>query len=379
MLKYTLLLLTSVSLLIACNNKKNENKEMKYDSYLLVGTYTSGESKGINIYQFNSETGNTNHIGETELFNPSYLAISNDNNYVYAISEGDSASSKITAYAFDKEKGELKFINEQKSGNGPCFVTVNKNNTQLVTADYGGGSISYSQLIASTGGVAPATIQKFEGNGVHPTRQTKPHLHNVIYSPDERFLFANDLGTDRIYRFEVTDNQEGNFLKQTEPAFFEVKAGSGPRHTVFHPNGKYAYLITEISGDVIAFDYNTEDGLLTEIQTIKADTLNAEGSGDIQITPNGKFLYASNRLKGDGLAIFSIDEQTGLLTKIGYQTTGIHPRNFMITPNGKLLLVANRDTNNIEVFNIEETGLLTNLNKDIQLSMPVCIKYIPIK
>ena len=144
----------------------------------------------------------------------------------------------------------------------------------------------------------------------------------------------------------------------------------------FAPNGSYAYLINELSGTVIAFEYN--DGELKEIQTIAADTVGAKGSGDIHISPDGKFLYASNRLKADGLAIFSIHPENGMLTKVGYQLTGIHPRNVIITPNGKYLLVACRDSNVIQIYERDtDTGLLTDIRKDIKVDKPVCIKFVP--
>ena len=171
------------------------------------------------------------------------------------------------------------------------------------------------------------------------------------------------------------ENKEA-YLKEGSPAAFKVKAGSGPRHLTFAPNGSYAYLINELSGTVIAFEYN--DGELKEIQTIAADTVGAKGSGDIHISPDGKFLYASNRLKADGLAIFSIHPENGMLTKVGYQLTGIHPRNFIITPNGKYLLVACRDSNVIQVYERNtDTGLLTDIHKDIKMDKPVCIKFVP--
>ena len=155
-----------------------------------------------------------------------------------------------------------------------------------------------------------------------------------------------------------------------------MKAGSGPRHLTFAPNGNYAYLINELSGTVIAFEY--KDGNLKEIQTIAADTVGAKGSGDIHISPDGKFLYASNRLKADGIAIFRIDSENGKLTKTGYQLTGVHPRNFIITPNGKYLLVACRDSNAIQVYERDaDTGLLTDIQKDIKVDKPVYIKFVP--
>ena len=154
-----------------------------------------------------------------------------------------------------------------------------------------------------------------------------------------------------------------------------MKAGSGPRHLTFSPNGHYAYLINELSGTVIAFEY--KDGDLKEMQTIAADTVNAQGSADIHISPDGKFLYASNRLKADGIAIFNIHPDNGMLSKAGYQLTGIHPRNFIITPNGKYLLVACRDSNVIQVYERDaDTGLLTDVQQDIKVDKPVCIRFV---
>ena len=205
-------------------------------------------------------------------------------------------------------------------------------------------------------------------------------MHCVRITPDGKYLFADDLGTDQIHKFIINpaanaENKEA-FLKEGSPAAFKVKAGSGPRHLTFSPNGNYAYLINELSGTVIAFEY--KDGDLKEIQTIVADTVCAKGSGDIHISPDGKFLYASNRLKADGLAIFSIHPENGMLTKVGYQLTGIHPRNFIITPNGKYLLVACRDSNVIQVYERDtDTGLLTDIRKDIKVDKPVCIKFVP--
>lgn len=365
--------------LLSCGKKIGDNQEVKsqetFDAYLLVGTYTQKDSKGINVYKFNSETGTSIHISEAEVSNPSYLAISKDEKYVYAISENGVNDSKVSAFGLDKANGRLEFINNRPSGNGPCFISVDKSGKYIVTADYGGGTVSMFTTNKDGSIAEPSSVYTFEGKSINSERQTKSYLHNVKFSPDERFVFANDLGADKIYKFVVDTAQQPLYLRYNNANDLSVKAGSGPRHTEFHPNGKYAYTITEISGDVIVFDYDTEEGLLKEKQTIKADTLNAAGSGDIQITPNGEYLYVSNRLKGDGIAIFAINQETGELTKIGYQETGIHPRNFVISPNGKLLLSANRDSNTIQVFKIENSGLLTDLNKNIDLSMPVCLKF----
>lgn len=395
-MKYIFLIIASVFSFFSCNNK-NTNKvtvdannstniqtgDVNDDSslYLIVGTYTTGESDGIYVYQFDTVSGYSTYKSKVKITNPSYLAISRDEKYVYAVSETGDDKAAANAFSFDKEKGELSLLNtELTEGADPCYIVVDNTGKHVVTANYSGGSITVFD-VKEDGSLTEATQHiNFTGKGIDPDRQQKPHLHCVTYSPDERYLFANDLGTDKIHKFDVNSGKQGNYLQAGVPTDFKVAGGSGPRHLEFHPNGKFAYLINEMSGAVIAFDYDSSKGDLIQKQSIQADTLNAKGSGDIHITPDGKFLYASNRLKGDGLAIFSINQHDGKLTKVGYQETGIHPRNFVITPNGKYLLVASRDNNVIQVFLINRnTGQLENTNKDIELDKPVCLKFASLR
>lgn len=263
------------------------------------------------------------------------------------------------------------------NSSSPCYITIDSKGKNIHTANYGGGTITSFQ--AKEDGSLTTAVSKisFKGSGPDSIRQKSPHLHSVRYSPDGQYLFAADLGSDKLYRVGVNDTpfegQPGlleNSLKE-----FIMPAGTGPRHFDFHPDGgKYLYLLGELSGEVIVFDYAF--GELTQKQVIAADTVGARGSADIHVSPDGRFLYASNRLKADGIAIFSIDPEEGTLTKVGYQLTGIHPRNFVITPNGKYLLVAARDDNKIQVFSIDAgTGLLTDTSQDISLSKPVCLKF----
>jgi len=351
----------------------NEN-----EMYMLIGTYTSGESNGIYVYKLDTVTGTSTYISETEVENPSYMVLDSNEKFVYAVTENDDPeSSSANTFSFDKEKGKLTFINKQSTlGAAPCYININSNNKNIVTANYGGGSISVFN-INDDGSISPAIqVISFTGKGPDKDRQSTPHLHCVQYTPDGKFLFANDLGADKIHKFDVNSHNNGHLTPGTPPAF-DVKPGSGPRHLEFHPDKKYMYLITELSGDVIVFEYN--NGNLNQIQTILADELNAQGSADIHVSPDGKFLYASNRLEKDGIAIFSIDQENGKLTKIGYQETGIHPRNFAITRNGNLLLVATKDSHNVEVYKRnKETGLLENTGHDIELNSPVCIKFASI-
>ena len=372
---------------ISCTMKKTEDSDNdafndsiieKGEIYMLLGTYTSNEgSKGIYVYKFDIDTGIADSVSMVEVANPSYLTISPNEEFVYSVGENGEDDSYAHAFSFDKKNGKLELIDSKLThGSSPAYITINEKGTNLFTANYGGGSISQFN-INSDGTLSPlSNLYQFEGKGEDPERQQEPHLHSVRYSPDEEYLFATDLGTDKIYRYKsVTSVFEGQpALLQSDSVVFSTPAGTGPRHFDFHPNGLYFYLLGELSGEVIVYDYN--EGDLQQKQTILADTLGARGSADIHVLPNGKFLYASNRLQEDGIAIFSIDNENGTLTKVGYQLTAKHPRNFAITPNGKYLLVAGRDDNVVEVYSIDnKTGLLTNINQDIAIDKPVCIKF----
>ena len=346
--------------------------------YMLLGTYTSSEgSRGIYVYSIDVNSGEADSVSMVEVANPSYLVLSPDEQFVYSVGENGEDDSYAHAFSFDKERGQLKLIDSQLTyGSSPAYITIDEQGNNVITANYGGGSISQFNVI-NDGTLSPlSNLYQFEGKGEDPQRQQQPHLHSVRYSPDGIYLFATDLGTDKIYRFKtITSVFEGQpALLKNDSVVFSTPVGTGPRHFDFHPNGLYFYLLGELSGQVIVYDYN--DGDLVQKQTILADSAGAKGSADIHVAPNGKFLYASNRLQEDGIAIFSINTADGTLTKVGYQHTAKHPRNFAITPNGKLLLVASQDDNVVEVYNIDrKTGLLTNTNQDIAIDKPVCIKF----
>lgn len=343
--------------------------------YLLIGTYTLGLSEGIYVYKFNTETGESEYVSMAKVENPSYLAPTTDGKFVYAVTEDNETNALANALSFDKEQGKLTLLNSRNTyAASPCNIAVDKEGKHVVTANYMGGSISVFPVDTAGKLGTASQLVMFEGNGTDTIRQEMPHLHCVKFSPDGKYLFAADLGTDRIHRLEILES-DSLFLNEGTIKSFKVADGSGPRHFVFHPTDTYMYLINELSGVVTVFDYKNDE--ISEIQSIQADTLHAQGSADIGITPNGKYLYASNRLQGDGVAIFSINETDGKLTKTGYQPTGKHPRNFVITPNGKFLLVASRDDSVVQVYAIDgETGLLKDMDKNISIDTPVCLKFI---
>ena len=351
--------------------KQNETME---NMYLIVGSYATPQEEGIKVYAWDNEKGEATYVsGLTGISNPSYQVVSADGKHVYSVGEDDGLTSTAHALSFDKANGKLALMNTQLTqGGAPCYINITPDGKTVITANYMGSNISLIPLETSGRLNENVSTIDFTGEGEMKNRQDQPHLHCVEFTPDGKYLVANDLGTDKIHVFPLDSNG-----KPDEKATFDVnlESASGPRHLCFSKDGRFAYLINEISGKVTTLSYDGK--VLTPIQYIEADTVNAQGSADIHLSPDGKFLYASNRLKADGIAIFSVNQETGLLTKVGYQLTGIHPRNFVMTTDGKYLLVACRDSNLIQIFaRDEKTGLLVDTGKRIETSKPVCLKFI---
>lgn len=348
--------------------------------YLFIGTYTSGGSKGIYVYDFNSQTGVARWVSNTDSSaNPSFLTIAPDGKHLYAVNEvSRSQAGLVAAYAFNSKTGKLSFINQQSSGSeNPCHISISQNGKWLAVANYTGGSLAAFPVNAD-GSIKPfAQHIIHSGKGVNPDRQEKAHVHSVFFSPDEKFLFSPDLGTDQVYAYQFNPN-DAKPLKPAPVPYITTTPGSGPRHIDFSPGGKYMYLIEEMGGSVNAYAYH--NGITKYIQRIATHPANYKGqpgNADIHISPDGKFLYASNRGDENNIAIFSINA-AGKLTTLGYQSTmGVQPRNFMIDPTGNFLLAANQKTNNIVVFKRNKaTGLLQALPKQIEIPSPVCLKML---
>ncbi|UYQ91021.1 lactonase family protein [Chitinophaga horti] len=342
---------------------------------MLVGTYTSGESKGIYVYKLDTKTGKATLSGVAEgLKDPSFVAVAPNGKHVYAVSE---SKSSVYAFDFDKTAGKLQLLNEQPVGSGgPCHVNIDKDGKFVFTGNYGAGSLSVLPIQANGKVGAPVQVIEQTGSGPNKSRQSEPHVHQVVFSPDGKQVFVPDLGTDKIMMYDFTPSAEKPLSPSKQP-FATIAPGGGPRHFTFHPDGKHAYIVHEITGHVTAFEY--ADRQLKAIQTISTSTADYKGSNfssaDIHISPDGKFLYMSNRGDLNNIAIFSIEEGSGQLTLVGHQSVkGRNPRNFMITPDGGLILVANQDTNNIIVFRRDKTtGKLTETGETIAVPAPVCV------
>lgn len=345
---------------------------------MVVGTYTGGSSEGIYTYRFNTSDLTVTPLNKVTIDNPSYLTLSPDARFVYAVSESGEENSAVSAFAFDKKSGELQLLNRQKAGADPCYVLLDPGNRFVATANYSGGSVSFFPLASDGRLLSDDYSIEFHGIGVDSIRQKKPHLHCLAMAPDHQALFATDLGVDRIARINIRmDDKKGGLpiFDYHEGEDTKLAPRSGPRHLIFNRKGSHAYLINELSGHVMVFTVDAQNNL-EQMQTILADTCYARGSADIHLSPNEKFLYVSTRLKGDGIVIFSVGKD-GELTRTGYQATGKHPRNFSITPDGNLMLVACKDAGMIQIFRInKQTGLLTDTGKSIMIDQPVCIRIV---
>jgi 6-phosphogluconolactonase len=353
----------------------------KKESYLIVGTYTRGKSEGIYVYHFNSNDGSFKEVSHIKTSNPSYVVISPNQRFVYAVHEDAAANGKggeISAFSFDKKNGRLTYINEKPTeGDHPCFVEIDKTGKWIFAANYSSGSLSVLPVNPDGSLGDPVQTIRHEGSGADKERQDKPHVHCTLLSKDNKFLFVPDLGIDKVMIYAF-DAKTGKLTAAKQP-FAQSPAGSGPRHLTFHPNNKYAYLVEELSGTVETFQYN--NGNLKNIQrisTMPPGDMSFAGSADIHVSPDGKFLYASNRSNSNTIAIFKINAADGKLTAAGHQSTmGRTPRNFNFDPTGNFLLVANQETDDVVIFKRnKDTGALTPLQDRMSIGKPVCLKWI---
>jgi 6-phosphogluconolactonase len=372
---------------VMLSQKMNAQKKAK-ELLLYIGTYTStGKSEGIYVHKFNSETGKLAPLHVVKgVAEPSFLTIDKDRKYLYAVNElleyEGKKSGAVSAFAVDQKTGNLRFLNRQTSlGGAPCFITTSENQKFVLVANYLGGNVTGFPIEKDGKLGASVSLAQHTGFGPNKDRQEAAHAHSITLDRNNRFAFAADLGIDKlmIYAF---DAQTGKLKPNEAQAFFQTRGGAGPRHFSFHPNGKFAFLINELDLTITSLAYDEAAGTLKEIQTVPTLPEKALRAGatcaDIHVSPNGKFLYGSNR-GHNSLVSYRIDEETGRLEYIEHTPTGgKKPRNFAIEPNGKFLLAANQESDSVVVFRIDEkTGKLQATGNTAQVPVPVCLKFIP--
>ena len=355
---------------------------------LYVGTYTGPKSEGIYAFRYDDATGKATSLGlAAKSSNPSFLAIHPNGRFLYAVNETDQWQGKpggfVTAFAIDATTGKLKELSQQSTrGGSPCHLSVDPTGHQVLVANYGGGSV-VSLPIQPDGGLgAHNFFSQHTGGSVDPSRQKEPHAHSVNLSPDHRFAFVADLGTDRIHAYTF-DPAKG--ITAANPRIdARIAPGSGPRHFSFSPDGRHGYVINEMRCTVTSFQYEAATGKLTEVGTVPTVPAGTDMKGvstaEVRVHPSGKFVFGSNR-GHDSIAVFARDMASGKLTpvevrKIGGQT----PRNFTIDPSGRFLLTAGQNSHDIRSFAIDpKSGKLTPTDQRWEVGSPVCLRFVPLK
>jgi len=357
-----------------------------------IGTYTRGDSEGIYLLGLDMQTGELTNRGlAAKCEQPSFLAIHPDRSFLYAVGEygkfGTENAGAIVAFSIDAESGKLVELNKVSSGGpGPCHLVVDAKGDTVLAANYGGGSVCSVEIKGDGSLGALRTFVQHTGSSVNQRRQAGPHAHSINLDRANRFACAADLGLDKVlvYRFDA----EKGTLRANDPPSVSITPGGGPRHFAFHPGGRFAWVLHELTSRVTGFSYDPGAGVLSPIETLTTlppdDGASPDGSvarnstAEVQVGPSGRFLYASNR-GHDSVVVYAIDQETGKLTYVENEKTGGRtPRNFGIDPTGKYLLAANQSTGSVVVFRIDgETGALEPTGQSVDLPSPVCVKFIP--
>lgn len=350
--------------------------------FVFTGTYTEtpgSRSEGIYVYRMDASSGRLIFEYVTPgVVNPSFLEIDLRQKFLYAVNEVQDYDGRAGGgvSAFSVHSGGLLSLNDQFSyGSDPCYISVERTGRFALIANYTSGSVAMIP-IQSDGQLGPAVdVIQHMGSGVHPVRQTGPHAHCIVPDPGNRFAIAVDLGLDKLLVYQM-DLENGKLDLHTE---VNVQAGAGPRHLLFHPNNQYAYLVNELNSTIVGYRYDSTNGVFEELQTVSVLPKDFHGENlcaDIHISPNGKYLYASNR-GHDSIACYSVTPDTGELTYRSHTSSGgREPRNFAIDPSGNFLLVANQKTNNIVVFRADpENGGLIKTEFEVEVPLPVCLKF----
>lgn len=345
------------------------------DPVVFISSFSSGEEGAIHAYGFDSTTGKLTFLTRTsDVEHPFFMALSGSGKTLYsihAIDFGGKENKEIAAYKLEGRTGKLSLINRQSShGIASCYLDVDSAGKTLVVANYSSGDVA-SYPVKENGGLGES-VSYFKHDG------EITNAHSIEFSPDNRFAFAADLGIDKVLSYRV--DPETSKMTPNDPPSIDLPKGSGPRHVRFHPNGKFFYVINEKGNTVSAFSYDAEKGALTDLQiisTIPDDYDEKTFTADLKITPDGKYLYGTNR-GHDSIVSYSIADDGKLKLITIEPSLGKGPQNLAITPDGNHLICANMPGNNIVVFKIDsETGGLTALGEPVEISKPACIMILP--
>jgi len=352
---------------------------------LYVGTYSQGGSQGVYVVEIDRAAKSSKVVQTVhDKKNPTFLTVHPNRKFLYvAYREGadeKDLNGTISAYQIDQNTGKLSLLNSFSSmGESPCHVSVDPSGAMLFVSNYRGGNFSAFKINQDGSLAADPDFVQHYGRSVNPARQDAPYMHSMIPSLDGKYVYASDLGTDKIMIYEV--NAETGRVNPGKVPYVSSEAGAGPRHFVIHPTLPYAYSLEELSNTVSVYSIEAHSGVLTpngRVNMLSDEIQSAQNTAaDIHISNDGKFLYGSNRGQ-DNLAIYRINAQDGTLSLIGHQPTGgKHPRNFKLDQQGELVFVANMDSDNVVVFSQDPaSGELQPTGWEINIPKAVCIEQI---
>lgn len=370
------LLTLGVLVFLFCGKSVEAKKHILY-----VGTYTKGVADGIFVYSFNDQSGRLVDLKTpVKSHNPSFLVVSPDKKFLYSVGEVSDPdkdnSGGVSAFQIGK-KGRLSLLNHvQTYGANPCHLGISPDGRKLVASNYSGGNLSFFNILPN--GSLSDLVQKVQhaGSGPFPGRQTEPHAHSAKFTASGKQLFAADLGTDEMRIYQVVPGDIP--LKPDAQPFVKMAPGSGPRHFDFSPDGRFIYVINELSSTItVLMKYGGDWKSLQTIKTLPKDFEGESWCADIHLSADGRFVYGSNR-GHNSIAVFKRDQTNGKLEMV--QTVSVEgnwPRNFTIDPTGRFLLVANQRSNDITVFKIDgPSGKLAYTGIKVQNESPVCLQFL---
>ena len=364
------------------------------DLDVLIGTGVSGPARGFRVVHLNTDTGTLSPpVLAAVSDHCSYFAITPDGRHLYTANEistfgGAPHMGAISAFALDPKTAALTLLNQQPSGGeSPAYISLDKTGHFALVANYSGNGVAGEGGSVAVFAIKPdgslggrTGFDQHQGAGSNPQRQRQAYAHSIITDPSNKFALSADLGLDKVlvYKFD----EKSGTIAPNDPPFVAVKAGSGPRHMSFHPNGKVMYVAQEMGSMITAFNWDSDRGVLTafqEISLLPADFKGTSTAAEIRVFPNGKWLYASNR-GHDSIAQFAIDPATFKLTFVGTTPSGGQtPRNFEFSPDLKWMLVANHGNNTVAAFKIDAgTGALTQAGAALPVESPFCTRFIPL-
>ena len=350
---------------------------------IFISSFAPGDKGGIGAYTVDAKTGALKLQQRTDgVENAFFMAVSKDQKFLYSIHAkefGSKEPEQVAAYALEGRTGKMKLLNRQSTrGTASCYLDVDATGKTLLVANYNTGNVASLPVKPDGSLKEAASFIQHSGSSINPERQMGPFAHCIVVSPDNRFALAADLGIDQVlvYRLDAAAAK----LSPNDPPHGKSPAGAGPRHLTFHPSGKWVYVINELLNSVTCFDYDGKAGELTERQTISTlpeDFTGTSYCADLKITPNGKFLYGTNR-GHDSIAAYKIADD-GKLSLIEIEPSlGKGPQNLAILPGGEVLLCANMPGDNVAAFAInQDSGRLKPLGEPTPVVSPSCIMLLP--